>query len=104
VAGPSLTFRVRAADAARYGLTPSDIAAAVEAAKLGQTAPYVLATHRVSQIGVMLNPATVGRIETLKNLPLRTAESQIVASARSPTCERSRGSSSCLRRSKTMIT
>src|SRR6185312_5883232 len=33
VAGPALTFRVRSADAQRYGLRTSDIAGVVEAAK-----------------------------------------------------------------------
>ena len=39
VAGPSLTFRVRPADAQRFGLTATDIAEAVETAKLGHRSP-----------------------------------------------------------------
>jgi CzcA family heavy metal efflux pump len=78
VAGPSLTFRVRPADAQRYGLTPSDIASAVEAAKLGQIASSVLQADRTVNIRVLMEPSSVDRIETLENTPLRTADGQIV--------------------------
>ena len=37
-AGPTLSLRVRHADAQRFGLTADDVAAAVNTAMLGQTA------------------------------------------------------------------
>ncbi len=73
IAGPSLTFRVRSDDAQRYGLTTSDIAAAVSAAKLGQVASSVLEADRVTNIRVMLNPAAVNRIETFQNIQIKPA-------------------------------
>lgn len=73
IAGPSLTFRVRSDDAQRYGLTASDIAAAVSAAKLGQVASSVLEADRVTNIRVMLNPAAVNRIETFQNIQIKPA-------------------------------
>lgn len=73
IAGPSLTFRVRSDDAQRYGLTASDIAAAVSAAKLGQVASSVLEADRVMNIRVMLNPAAVNRIETFQNIQIKPA-------------------------------
>jgi len=73
IAGPSLTFRVRSDDAQRYGLTASDIAAAVSAAKLGQVASSVLEADRVINIRVMLNPAAVNRIETFQNIQIKPA-------------------------------
>jgi multidrug efflux pump subunit AcrB len=78
VAGPSLTFRIRSDAAERYGFTPSDIAASVEAAKLGQTASSVLQADRNTAIRVMMDPRSVATIETLKNTPLRTPDGQIV--------------------------
>jgi multidrug efflux pump subunit AcrB len=78
VAGPSLTFRVRPADAQRFGLTASDIAAAVSAAKLGQISSNLLQADRVINIRVMMDPKSVSRIETLQNVPLKTPDGQIV--------------------------
>jgi CzcA family heavy metal efflux pump len=73
VAGPALTFRVRPADAQRYGLTTSDIAATVTASKLGQIASNILQPNRVQNIRVLMDPKTINRIETLSNLPIKTA-------------------------------
>ena len=78
IAGPSLTFHVRSADAQRFGLTSSDIAAAVSAAKLGQISSYVLQADRVTNIRVMMNPSAINRVETLKNIPLKTPTGQTV--------------------------
>jgi multidrug efflux pump subunit AcrB len=78
VAGSSLTFHVKSEQAQRFGLSTSDIAEAVEAAKLGTVASSVLQGDRVLSIRVMLNPTSVDRINTLKNLPLRTPDGQTV--------------------------
>jgi CzcA family heavy metal efflux pump len=72
VAGPALTFRVRPADAQRYGVLPADIATAVSTAKLGQVASSVLQADRVVSIRVMMDPKSVSRIETLNNIPIKT--------------------------------
>ena len=72
VAGPALTFRVRSADAQRYGLTASDVAATVTASKLGQVASNILEPNRVENIRVLLNPKAISRIETLSNLPIKS--------------------------------
>ena len=78
VSGPSLTFRVRSADAARYGLTSEDIAAAVETAKLGAVSSDVLEGDRLTSIRVMMDPRSIAREETLKNVPLKTADGNTV--------------------------
>jgi CzcA family heavy metal efflux pump len=78
VAGPSLTYRVRSADAARYGLSTADIAAAVETAKRGQVASDVLQGDRLTNIRVLMDPRAIARQETLKNVPLKTADGQTV--------------------------
>jgi CzcA family heavy metal efflux pump len=72
ITGPALTFRVRPADAQRYGLTSSDIAEALETAKLGKPSSYLLEGDRVTQIRVLMDPRSLSTIDRLKNLPLRT--------------------------------
>jgi multidrug efflux pump subunit AcrB len=76
--GPSINFRVRPADAARFGLSVQDIAEAVNTAQLGQTASYVLEGDRIVNIRVLANPSSVNRIAALRELPLRTASGAIV--------------------------
>ena len=76
--GPSINFRVRSADAARFGLSVQDIAEAVNTALLGQTASYVLEGDRIVNIRVVADPKSVNEISTLRELPLRTANGTIV--------------------------
>jgi multidrug efflux pump subunit AcrB len=78
VAGPSLTFRVRAADAQRFGLSAADIAAAVSTAKLGQVASNVLQADRTVNLRVKMDAKSVATVETLMNLPLKTAGGQTI--------------------------
>ena len=76
--GPSINFRVRAADAARFGLSVQDIAGAVNTAQLGQTASYVLDGDRIVNIRVLAEPASVNQLATLRELPLRNANGVVV--------------------------
>jgi multidrug efflux pump subunit AcrB len=78
VAGPSLVFRVRPADAQRYGFSTTDIAEAVETAKLGRLSSYVLKDDRITNIRVLMDPKAIDRVETLKNVPLKTAAGDVV--------------------------
>jgi CzcA family heavy metal efflux pump len=76
--GPSINFRVRPADAARFGLSIQDIATAVNTALLGQTASSVLEGDRIVNIRVLAEPASVNRIAALCELPLRAANGTVV--------------------------
>jgi multidrug efflux pump subunit AcrB len=76
--GPSINFHVRPADAARFGLSVQDIAAAANTALLGQTASSVLEGDRTVNIRVLANPSSVNRIATLRELPLRAANGTVV--------------------------
>jgi CzcA family heavy metal efflux pump len=76
--GPSINFRVRPADAARFGLSVQDIAEAVNTAQLGQTASYVLEGDRIVNIRVLAEPKSVDQISALRELPLRTANGAVV--------------------------
>jgi CzcA family heavy metal efflux pump len=76
--GPSINFRVRPADAARFGLSAQDIADAVNTAQLGQTASYILEGDRIVNIRVLAEPKSVNQISALRELPLRTANGAVV--------------------------
>jgi CzcA family heavy metal efflux pump len=76
--GPSISFRVREADAQRYGLNTADIAAAANTAMLGTNASTVLETDRVLNVRVCADPASIARLEMLRRLPLRAADGTII--------------------------
>lgn len=78
VAGPSLTYRPRSVDVARFHLTTDQIASAVETAKLGHVASAILHGDRLTNIRIMMDPASISRQETLRNVPIQTADGQIV--------------------------
>ncbi|HVY64243.1 MAG TPA: efflux RND transporter permease subunit [Gammaproteobacteria bacterium] len=77
-AGPSLRLRVRHADAQRFGLTASDVAAAVNTAMLGQPASTVLQGDRVITVRVLVDPGNIDRVATLRELPLRAPDGTLV--------------------------
>jgi CzcA family heavy metal efflux pump len=76
--GPSINFRVRPADAARFGLSVQDIADAVNTALLGQTASYILEGDRIVNIRVLAESKSVNQISALRQLPLRAANGTVV--------------------------
>jgi len=77
-AGPSLRFRPRYGEMERYGLTASDLAAAINTAMLGQTASSVLEGDRVIAIRVMAERKDIERAANLRDLPLRTADGTLI--------------------------
>jgi CzcA family heavy metal efflux pump len=77
-AGPSLSLRVRHADAARLGFSAADVADAVGTAMLGQTASSVLEGDRVLSVRVLADRPSVDRMAALRDLPLRTPGAGIV--------------------------
>ena len=76
--GPSITLRIRQPDAQRFGITADDIATAVNIAKLGKTASSVLEGDRVIAIRVVGDATQFNRIDTLRELPLRTPTGTLV--------------------------
>ncbi len=70
--GPTISFRVRAMDAQRQGLTSSDIAMALQTAMLGTPASSVLEGDRVVPIRVVGEPGKVKRLDDIQELPIRT--------------------------------
>jgi multidrug efflux pump subunit AcrB len=76
--GPSLSLRVRHADAQRFGLNTEEIGAAVNTAMLGRTASSVLEGDRIVNIRVLADRGQLGEADVLRALPLRTAAGGIV--------------------------
>jgi CzcA family heavy metal efflux pump len=77
-AGPSLSLRVRHAEAARLGFTAADVAASVSTAMLGQTASSVLEGDRVVNIRVRAEHSSIERAANLRDLPLRAPDGAVV--------------------------
>jgi CzcA family heavy metal efflux pump len=76
--GPSINFRVRPADAERFGLTAQDIADAANTALLGEVVSSMLEGERVVSIRVIGEPASVNGVAKLRELPLRTPDGTVV--------------------------
>jgi multidrug efflux pump subunit AcrB len=76
--GPTLSLRVRSLASQRFGLTPGDVAAAVNTAMLGQRASSVLEGDRVVSIRVRVDGGSIGEVATLRELPLRTPDGDLV--------------------------
>jgi CzcA family heavy metal efflux pump len=76
--GPTISLRLRAPDAQRFGLTANDVAEAVHTAMLGQTASTVLEGDRVVAIRVKVDASRVDRLASLRELPLRTPGGTLV--------------------------
>lgn len=72
IAGPSITLRVRPADAQRFGMDTDDFATAVNTALFGQTASSVLQGDRVVEIRVLVDPSRVDRLASIRELPIRS--------------------------------
>ncbi|HEX4055102.1 MAG TPA: efflux RND transporter permease subunit [Tepidisphaeraceae bacterium] len=76
--GPTLSLRVRPAEAQHFGLTASDIGAAIDIANQGQIVSTVLEKDRILNIRVRADPTSVDRIEKIRQLPIRTAQGTVV--------------------------
>jgi CzcA family heavy metal efflux pump len=72
VAGPSLTFEVRRADAARVGLSTDQIGTMLRTALLGMDTSYVLEGDRTVGVRVLLAGNRQQRAADIAELPLRT--------------------------------
>ena len=81
VAGPSIVVRVRNADAQRFGLDADTISKAVNTALTGQIASSVLQDDRVLNIRVVVDPARIRTVDSLKNVRLRVPSGSSIALA-----------------------
>ncbi|MFQ5424857.1 MAG: efflux RND transporter permease subunit [Phycisphaerae bacterium] len=73
VAGPTLSYRVRQAEAARAGLTASDIGSTLQTAMLGTQSSYVLEGDRTVGVRVLLAADRKRREADIAALPVRSS-------------------------------
>jgi len=78
VAGPSLIFRVRIAEAARAGLDVAKIGSALDAALLGRVASYVLEGDRTINVRVLLAKDRRDNEAAIRSLPIRSPEGALL--------------------------
>jgi multidrug efflux pump subunit AcrB len=76
--GPTLSARVRWADAERLGISADEIGAAVSTAMLGETASSVLEGDRVIDVRVLMDPAETERVANLQELPIRSPSGDLI--------------------------
>jgi multidrug efflux pump subunit AcrB len=76
--GPTLSLRVRSPASQRFGLTAGDVAAALNTAMLGQVASNVVEGDRVVNIRVRVDGTSTGETASLRELPLRTPEGNLI--------------------------
>jgi CzcA family heavy metal efflux pump len=76
--GPTISLKPRSPAAQRSGLSAADIAAAANAAMLGETASSVLVGDRVVDIRVRAEKSALDRLDKLRVLPLRTPDGTLV--------------------------
>jgi CzcA family heavy metal efflux pump len=77
-AGPSINFRIRLLDAARFGLTTQDVADALRTAMLGDVSSSVLNDDHLLSIRLVADPAGIDRATTLRELPLRASDGSLI--------------------------
>jgi CzcA family heavy metal efflux pump len=76
--GPTLSLRVRTADAQRFGLTTTSIGDELNAAMQGKIASTVLEGDRIVNIRVKAKAEEMDRVEKIRQLPLRTPGGAII--------------------------
>src|SRR5882762_6649983 len=73
VSGPALTFKVDPARAARFGVTPTDIANTVTTAMSGDAASTILQQGRLIAVRVLLPTEIRSSLDALRALQIRSA-------------------------------
>lgn len=76
--GPTISLRVRPADAQRFGFNGDSIATAANIAMLGRVSSSVLEGDRVIDIRVVVDPTRVKELSNVRDLPLRAPDGTLV--------------------------
>ncbi len=91
VSGAAITFQIDAANAARFGVTPSDIINSVTTAMTGDTSSSILQKGKLIAVRVKFPDAARDSLETLKKLPIRSASGQLFTLEQVATVEYDKG-------------
>ncbi len=73
VSGPAVTFKVDAARAAQFGVTPADVAAAVTTAMSGDASSSILQQGRLVNVRVIYPAETRTSLDALRSLQVRSS-------------------------------
>jgi CzcA family heavy metal efflux pump len=76
--GAAITFNVNTDSAARFAITPKEIADSVTIALSGDASTAILQNGRLIAVRVILENATAQTLETLKTLPIRSASGALL--------------------------
>ena len=77
VSGSAITFKIRPEEAARFGVTPNDIADTVTIAMSGDASSSILEQGRLVAVRVLLPDSARTSLEQLKSLPIRSSSNQL---------------------------
>lgn len=78
VSGAAITFNVNPEQAARFGITPGEIANSVTIALSGDASTAILQKGRLIAVRVILDNASAQTLDTLKALPIRSASGALL--------------------------
>ncbi len=91
VSGAAITFQIDAANAARFGVSPSDIINSVTTAMTGDASSSILQKGKIIAVRVKFPDAARDSLETLKKLPIRSASGQLFTLEQVATVEYDKG-------------
>ena len=77
ISGPAITFNINAENAARFGVSPTDIINSVSTAMTGDASSSILQKGRLINVRVKFPDTARDSLDTLKNLPIRSSTGQL---------------------------
>ena len=77
VSGPAVTFKIDPQRAARFGVTPDDIAKTAAAAMTGDEASFILQQDRLIKVRVIFPPDVRTSLDKVKALQVRSSSGQL---------------------------
>ncbi len=77
VSGAAITFKIKPTEAARFGVTPSDIANTVTIAMSGDASSSILEQDRLIAVRVIIPTSERTSLDQLKALPIRSPSGQL---------------------------
>jgi CzcA family heavy metal efflux pump len=78
VSGPAITFRVDPQKAARFGVTPDDVAKTAAAAMTGDEASFILQQDRLIRVRVIFPDDVRSSLDKVKSLQARSSSGQLL--------------------------
>ncbi len=77
VSGAAITFKINAENAARFGVSPTDIINSVSTAMTGDASSSILQKGRLISVRVKFPDSSRDSLDTLKNMPILSSSGQL---------------------------